>query len=203
MLREGPPGLRKGRTERTAPLPPPPQILPLKAASPKTLGQSAHLQAPVLPTHAGESLQEAAWSIMGEPRHLLPLSHLVVTRVMAGGVRRAGENKEALSKLWSLLLDALVPHKADGGLQSSPQQAPVSQDHRGFFLSDKQTGEQSQPRPCSVCPTPAKSLSQPPVPSQVLPWERPPQPLVEWRGAPSLGSLLEALPPFSPYVLRA
>ncbi|XP_006044187.2 potassium voltage-gated channel subfamily H member 6 [Bubalus bubalis] len=29
---------------------------------------------------------------------------------------------------------------ADGGLQSSPQQAPGSQDHQGFFLSDNQSG---------------------------------------------------------------
>uniref|UniRef100_A0A5F5PEB2 Voltage-gated inwardly rectifying potassium channel KCNH2 n=1 Tax=Equus caballus TaxID=9796 RepID=A0A5F5PEB2_HORSE len=40
---------------------------------------------------------------------------------------------------WSKLEVTFNLRDADGGLQSSPQQAPVSQDHRGFFLSDKQT----------------------------------------------------------------
>lgn len=67
------------------------------------------------------------------------------------GCRGARVNKETLSQIWSLLLDALVPHKADGGLQSSPQQAP-GQDHQGFFLSDNHSGEQSQPPPVSALP---------------------------------------------------
>lgn len=106
-------------------------------------------------------------------------------RATGGG---GGEGKEALSWLWSLLLDALVLHKAGEGLQSSPQQAPGSQDHRGFFLSDNQSGEQSQPPPVSAPPQP-EAPAQPPAPSQVLPnlpplGEASPVPSVSGEGLP-------------------
>ncbi|XP_065752650.1 potassium voltage-gated channel subfamily H member 6 isoform X1 [Phocoena phocoena] len=45
---------------------------------------------------------------------------------------------------WSKLEVTFNLRDAGGGLQSSPQQAPGSQDHQGFFLSDNQSGEQSQ-----------------------------------------------------------
>ncbi|XP_070083177.1 voltage-gated inwardly rectifying potassium channel KCNH6 isoform X1 [Equus przewalskii] len=47
---------------------------------------------------------------------------------------------------WSKLEVTFNLRDADGGLQSSPQQAPVSQDHRGFFLSDKQTEPEGCPQ---------------------------------------------------------
>ncbi|XP_059937383.1 potassium voltage-gated channel subfamily H member 6 isoform X1 [Mesoplodon densirostris] len=52
---------------------------------------------------------------------------------------------------WSKLEVTFNLRDAGGGLQSSPQQAPGSQDHRGFFLRDNQSGEQSQlgPQPPS------------------------------------------------------
>lgn len=64
-----------------------------------------------------------------------------------------------LSQLWSLSLVALVPYKADGGLQSTPRQAPGNQDPQGFFLNDSQSGESSQPLPGGP--------AQPLVPSSV------------------------------------
>lgn len=78
-------------------------------------------------------------------------------------------NKETLFQPWSLLLDAVVPHKAGGGLQSSPQQAAGSRDHQGFFLSDNQSGKQSQPLPVPALPAlpvPAQSPYQPSAFSQ-------------------------------------
>uniref|UniRef100_G1PKX8 Voltage-gated inwardly rectifying potassium channel KCNH2 n=1 Tax=Myotis lucifugus TaxID=59463 RepID=G1PKX8_MYOLU len=42
---------------------------------------------------------------------------------------------------WSKLEVTFNLRDADGGLQSSPQQAPGNQDHQGFFLSDDQSGE--------------------------------------------------------------
>ena len=98
--------------------------------------------------------------MLGVPSRLQPPS-LIATRV--------GEGREAQSRLWSPLLDALVPHKAGGGLQSSPQQAPGSQDHQqGFFLSDNQSGEQNRPPPESAPPAP-EGPAQPPGLWQVLP----------------------------------
>uniref|UniRef100_A0A8C4M6G2 Voltage-gated inwardly rectifying potassium channel KCNH2 n=1 Tax=Equus asinus TaxID=9793 RepID=A0A8C4M6G2_EQUAS len=47
---------------------------------------------------------------------------------------------------WSKLEVTFNLRDADGGLQSSPQQAPVSQDHRGFFLSDEQTEPEGCPQ---------------------------------------------------------
>ncbi|XP_062937139.1 potassium voltage-gated channel subfamily H member 6 isoform X3 [Cynocephalus volans] len=41
---------------------------------------------------------------------------------------------------WSKLEVTFNLRDADGGLQSSPQQAPGSQDHQGFFLNDNQSG---------------------------------------------------------------
>ncbi|XP_057391798.1 potassium voltage-gated channel subfamily H member 6 isoform X1 [Balaenoptera acutorostrata] len=41
---------------------------------------------------------------------------------------------------WSKLEVTFNLRDAGGGLQSSPQQAPGSQDHQGFFLSDNQSG---------------------------------------------------------------
>ncbi|XP_054430803.1 potassium voltage-gated channel subfamily H member 6 [Pteronotus mesoamericanus] len=41
---------------------------------------------------------------------------------------------------WSKLEVTFNLRDADGGLQSSPRQAPGSQDHQGFFLSDSQSG---------------------------------------------------------------
>ncbi|XP_023612507.1 potassium voltage-gated channel subfamily H member 6 [Myotis lucifugus] len=41
---------------------------------------------------------------------------------------------------WSKLEVTFNLRDADGGLQSSPQQAPGNQDHQGFFLSDDQSG---------------------------------------------------------------
>ena len=145
------------------------------------------------PTHTHR--RGAAGSTVREPSHPSPLSHLMAPE--GGG----GEGKEALSWLWSLLLDALVLHKAGGGLQSSPQQAPGSQDHQGFFLSDNQSGGQGQPPPVSALPSPKPLPSLLPLlrsSPTCLPWERPPQSLSEWRGAPSLGSVPEALVPFLP-----
>lgn len=75
------------------------------------------------------------------------------------GLGVAKVNKEALLQLWSLLLDTLVPHKADGGLQSSPRQASGSQDHQGFFLCDSQSGKQSHPYQCLPCPSPKPLLA--------------------------------------------
>ncbi|XP_070629844.1 voltage-gated inwardly rectifying potassium channel KCNH6 isoform X5 [Bos indicus] len=48
---------------------------------------------------------------------------------------------------WSKLEVTFNLRDAGGGLQSSPQQAPGSQDHQGFFLSDNQSGEQNRPPP--------------------------------------------------------
>lgn len=194
---------RKGRT-RTAPLPfphSPTQILMLKAASPKTLWRAARPQTPVrlLRSQAGKSLQEAAQSIREEPNHLSPLSYLVVTRAVGVG-GGAMVNKETLFQPWSLLLDAVVPHKADGGLQSSPQQAAGSRDHQGFFLSDNQSGKQSQPLPVPALPVPAQSPYQPSASSQssillgrglVSLW-------MSGKGLPSLGSVLVVVDPFLP-----
>nr|KAF6309043.1 potassium voltage-gated channel subfamily H member 6 [Pipistrellus kuhlii] len=41
---------------------------------------------------------------------------------------------------WSKLEVTFNLRDADGGLRSSPQQAPGNQDHQGFFLSDNQSG---------------------------------------------------------------
>ncbi|XP_027374325.1 potassium voltage-gated channel subfamily H member 6 isoform X8 [Bos indicus x Bos taurus] len=48
---------------------------------------------------------------------------------------------------WSKLEVTFNLRDAGGGLQSSPQQAPGSQDHQGFFLSDNQSGQQNRPPP--------------------------------------------------------
>nr|XP_019588611.1 PREDICTED: potassium voltage-gated channel subfamily H member 6 isoform X9 [Rhinolophus sinicus] len=48
---------------------------------------------------------------------------------------------------WSKLEVTFNLRDAGGGLQSSPQQAAGSRDHQGFFLSDNQSGKQSQPLP--------------------------------------------------------
>ncbi|XP_036078527.1 potassium voltage-gated channel subfamily H member 6 isoform X1 [Rousettus aegyptiacus] len=47
---------------------------------------------------------------------------------------------------WSKLEVTFNLRDADGGLQSSPQQAP-GQDHQGFFLSDNHSGEQNRRPP--------------------------------------------------------
>ncbi|XP_046530625.1 potassium voltage-gated channel subfamily H member 6 [Equus quagga] len=60
---------------------------------------------------------------------------------------------------WSKLEVTFNLRDADGGLQSSPQQAPVSQDHRGFFLSDEQTA--SPPRLGPQSPSQGYSLLGP------------------------------------------
>lgn len=58
-----------------------------QVALPKTLGVCMPPSPCSPPAHPGRgSLQEAAWSIMGEPSHLSPLSHLVVTRATGGMV---------------------------------------------------------------------------------------------------------------------
>ena len=159
---------RKGRTARTPPLYAPtpksccsrqplPRLCRGICSSPSLCLSPAH---PCRREPVGSCLEP-----QGEPGHLSPLSHLVVAKASGGG---AGENKEALSQLWYLLLDALVPHKAGGGLQSSPQPAPGSQDHQGFFLSDNQSGEQSHLPPVSASPQP-EAPAQPPSPFHVLP----------------------------------
>lgn len=123
---------------------PPPQPLPRLrgvCASPSAHSSSAHLHG-----------RAAARSAAGEPSHLSPLSYLVATGPLGEGGRGKPRGPSP-----ALFLDALVPHKAGGGLQSSPQQASGSQDHQGFFLSDNQSGEQSQPPAVSVPPKPLPS----------------------------------------------
>lgn len=73
-------------------------------------------------------------------RCLVLLFHPPVTRATEG---QGGTKKETLCQLWSLSLVVLVPYKADGGLQSTPRQAPGNQDPQGFFLNDSQSGESS------------------------------------------------------------
>lgn len=89
------------------------------------------------------------------PRYLSLLFHPAVTRAREGNWGQGGTKKETLSQLWSLLLVALVPYKADGGPQSSPQQAPGNQDPQGFFLNDSQSGESRQPLPTPAPATPS------------------------------------------------
>lgn len=78
------------------------------------------------------------------------------------------QGRKKLSQLWYLSLDALVPHKAGGGFQSSPQPAPGSQDHQAFFLGDNQSGKQSQP-PLVLAPASPKAPAQPPTPFRSFP----------------------------------
>ncbi|KAF0873656.1 KCNH6 protein, partial [Crocuta crocuta] len=53
---------------------------------------------------------------------------------------------------WSKLEVTFNLRDAGGGLQSPPRPAPGSQDHQGFFLSDNQSGEQSQLPPHPLFP---------------------------------------------------
>ena len=151
----GPRALRK-RKEKAPRPPPPPRCCsrqPLVGLPGVCLAPSSWAS---LPVHAGEELLGAHWGCPATCNH---------PPLIATGV---GEGREAQSQLWSPLLDALLPHKAGGGLQSSPQQAPGSQDHQGFFLSDNQSGEQNRPLPESAPPAP-EGPAQPPGPWQVLP----------------------------------
>lgn len=113
------------------------------------MGLVHHLQAVYLPESLlGESQQEAAevpWGVCLDACFYFFTQPL--QRPQRGTWGQGGTKKETLSQLWSLSLVALVPYKADGGLQSTPRQAPSNQDPQGFFLNDSQSGESSQPLP--------------------------------------------------------
>ncbi|KAB0363121.1 hypothetical protein FD754_007277 [Muntiacus muntjak] len=88
---------------------------------------------------------------------------------------------------WSKLEVTFNLRDAGGGLQSSPQQAPGSQDHQGFFLGDNQSGGQNRPPPESVPPGP-ESPAQSPGP---------------WRDLPRLSTGGPCAPPPGPRSLSA
>lgn len=178
----GPRVLRKWK-ENSSPASPTPTLL-LKAASRRTPWGLSGPKPLGIPCQS--TLERSCWEHAGGGPAACNHPHLVATGV--------GEGREAWSRLWPPLLDALIPHKAGGGLQSSPQQAPGSQDHQGFFLSDNQSGEQNQPPPESAPPWP-ESPAQPPGPWQVLP-------ILPLLGETSPGSALEAPAPL-PRVLGA
>lgn len=128
-----------------------PQTLLLKAASVGVCVNPSPCSS--LPTHAGENLQEATWSITTEPRHLSPFSQLVVTRAM--GVTGQGRTKRPRPSFGRFDLMLLFPTRQVWVSRQLPSRIQAARTTRAS--SSVTTSQVSKANPQQRLPTSAGS----------------------------------------------